>query len=58
MAPVTVYEVPHTTRHVAERCSCAYFWSVLAVIGSVILPFMITFHTSTRPFSFFFQRCS
>ena len=55
MAPVVVYETYHSTKHVAERCSCAYFWAVMAVVGWVVLPFMITFHTSACP-SFFLTR--
>ena len=32
---VTVYEAPHTTRHIAPRCSCAYVSVCVRVCGGV-----------------------
>ena len=42
---VTVYEAPHTTRHIAGRCSCAYVIWLGMTVASVIVPYMVAYHT-------------
>ncbi len=43
---VTVYEAPHTTRYIAGRCSFAYVLWLGLMVASVIVPYMVAFHTS------------
>ena len=43
---VTVYEAPHTTKHLAGRCSCAYVVWLAMFVASVLVPYFVAFHTS------------
>ena len=45
---VTVFEAPHTTRHIAPRCSCAYVVWLGMMVASILLPYFVAFHTSKR----------
>ena len=47
--PVIVYEAPHTTRHIAERCSCAFIVSLAILVATILVPYFVAFHTSACP---------
>ena len=44
-----VYEAPHTTRHIAERCSCAFIVSLAILVATILVPYFVAFHTSACP---------